>query len=140
MKTSKIPAPHDLAPFCIYTIRSSTTLRDDLDYGEGKFIERKRWVGALGLFDLAKKKGQQLPLVFAHAEHIDGIRYSAVIDDLDVSRADKRGKGTTTIRFSALRRLHKRQPLNALRLKSSKKPLSKKFIRPYAICYTPKFL
>ena len=130
----------DLAPFCIYTIRSSTALREALKRGSGNFIEGKRWVSALGILDRAKKKGQQLPIVFAHSEHIDGVRYSAVIDELDVSPADERGTATTTVSFSELRRLRKKEPLNALRLKSSGQPLSKEFIRPYAICHTPDFL
>ena len=140
MNTSPKPSPTELSPFCIYTIRSSRTLTDDLERGSGEFTEHKRWVGALGLLDRAKKTGQRLPLVFAHGECIDAVRYSAVIDDLDVSTADERGNGTTTICFSDLRRLRTKQPLSALRLKSSGRPLSDDFIRPYAICHTPEFL
>jgi len=139
--SSQTPKSTKLSPFSVYTIRSSRALADYLERGgSGEFVENKPWVGALGLLDEAKKTGQRLPIVFAHAERIDGVRYSAVIDDLDVSAADERGKGTTAVRFSGLRRLHKKQPLRALRLKSSGNPLSDDFIRPYAICHTPNFL
>jgi hypothetical protein len=114
-------------------------LADDLERGSGEFTEHKPWISALGLFRV-RKTGQQLPVVFAHAECIDGVRYSAVIDEIDVSTADERGNRTTTVRFSELRRLRPKQPLSALRLKRSGQPLSKDFIRPYAICHTPHFL
>jgi hypothetical protein len=140
MNTSQIQAPTVLSPFCIYTIRSSNALTNDLERGSGEFTERKRWVTAVGLLKRAKKTGQRLPIVFAHSECINGVGYSALIDELDVSTADGRGNGTTTVRFSGLRRLHKREPLNTLRLKSSGRPLPDKFIRPYAICHSPEFL
>ena len=96
-------------------------------------------MGALGLLDRARKTGQRLPIVFAAGENIDGLIYSAFIDDLDVSPANERGNGTTTIRFSELGRLPKKRPLSSLRLKISGQQLSDEFIRPYAICHTPGF-
>jgi hypothetical protein len=142
MSTSPIPPTQasELSPFCIYTIRHSRNLASDHEQGgSGKFTERKRWTGALGLLDRARKVGQQLPIVFAAGETIDGVIYSAFIDDLDVSQADECRNGTTTIRFSGLRPLPKKRPLSSLRLKSSGQQLSDGFIRPYAICYTPDF-
>lgn len=130
-----------LSPFCVYTIRHSDVLGDDCHAGgNGSFIERKRWVGALPLLGAAHKAGQRLPVVFAAAESTDAITGVAFIDTLDVSPPDERGNGTTTVHFSSLRPLREKHPLSSLRLKSTGKPLSDQFIRNYALCHTPDYL
>lgn len=142
MSTATVPPSSTFAnfPFSIYTIRRSRDLAADYQSGgAGEFTENQRWVSALGFLASARKNGQRVPIIFAASESINGIIYFAYIDDLSVSPLDEHGKGTTTIRFSALQRIRPKRPLSSLRLKSSGKPLSDKFIKPHAICHTPDF-
>jgi uncharacterized protein YeaO (DUF488 family) len=131
----------DIFPYSIYTIRHSRDLAVDYNHGkQGKFTENKRWTSAVDFLSQARKAGQKLPILFAAGESIDGAIYFAFIDEIVVSPLDENGNGSTAIRFSELKKLHRKLPLSALRLKSSGKPLSEDFIRPYALCHTPDIL
>lgn len=126
-----------LYPKCIYTIRNSLTLKSECEAGgTGQFIEHKSWVTGERLLEEARHHNQILPVLFAPAEGniAGGINYWAFID------AITRASSATTVAFSNLRELPRRQPLRLLIKLSDHKPLSESFIRPYVPCETPTFL
>jgi hypothetical protein len=129
-----------LSPFCVYTIRHSRELNKIMAAGgSAQHTEKKRWTGAQGLLDAARKTGRHLPVIFAGAETIEGLIYWAIVSDIQI---DDRGpfEASTTMTFTGMKRLPSKPPLCALRLRSSGQPLSNSYIRPYAICHTPAFL
>jgi len=139
MHPSRDQPTSELMEGCIYAVRHSVALKKDLEFGSSRFIEQKPWASALEFLARAKKTGRRLPIVFAHSERIDGVRYGALIDEIEVASPDEAGNRTTTVCCSRLVRLEKKHPLRDLQLKSSKQPLSDDFIRSYAICYTPQW-
>ena len=131
---------NSISPFSIYTIRHSRQLAEIFaSGGTGQHTEKKRWTSAQGILDAAKRSGQRLPVIFAAAETIDGLLYSAIVTDLHI---EDRGPfdASTTITFTDMKRIAGKPPLSSLRLKSSGQPLSDSYIRPYAICHTPDYL
>ncbi len=80
-----------------------------------------------------------MPIIFAAAEVIDGLIYYAFLNAININE-DKPSTPITTYHFEDLTPIEHKQPLRALVLKSTRKPLDENFIRPYAICYTPDFL
>jgi hypothetical protein len=75
-----------------------------------------------------------MPLIFSAAESDRGLIYWAFIDDIAVD------EGRTTCRYSSLQSIREKKGLSTLRLKSSGRPMSDDYIRPYAICHTPHFI
>lgn len=132
--------PSGLTACCVYATLPTDQLASALETGCGEFTEPRRWIGALEILNRNRKRGLRLPVVFAHREETDGIRYRALIEELLIPTPESTTHGTTTVRFSALRRLSRQRPLDALRLKSTGLPLGPDFDRPYAICLTPEFL
>jgi hypothetical protein len=132
-----------LAPHCIYTMRSST----DLDAcfrggGAGSFTENKKWTTGSKLFGAGLAAGEHMPILFAAAERDSGLIYWAVLSDVVVDDGDP-GQGigpSTTYSLAQLAPITPSKRLSDLRLLSSGKPLSDSFIRPYAICHTPSFV
>jgi hypothetical protein len=124
-----------LLDFAIYTIRRSSDLRElAARQGKGKFTEKKKWATGLRLFEQAKQRGEHLPIIFAGGERIDGLLYWAIVTDLQSSGE------STSYSFANLRRLRSKPSLSSLTLKSTSKPLSNDFIRPYAIVHTPSYI
>ena len=126
-----------LSPFCVYTIRH----RKDLDeaYRDGKsgeFTENKVWRTGHRLFRQARRNGRRMPVVFACAAVTDGLLYHAVLSDLMLDEAES----TTSYEFTHLTPIKGDPPLSTLRLRSTDRPLSDDYIRPYAICHTPSFI
>ncbi len=126
-----------LSPFCIYTIRH----HEDLDEayrsgGNGQFTENTMWNTGHRLFLEAKKNAQRMPVIFASADITDRLIYYATLKDVEINESDS----TTTYEFSGLRQIGSHQPLSSLTLRSTKRPLSDSYIRPYAICLTPPFV
>ncbi len=126
-----------LSPFCVYTIRH----RKDLDEayrggGSDGFEEKKLWKTGHRLFQEGKRNGQQMPMVFASADITDRLLYHAVLSDLVLDEAE----ATTSYEFIHLTPIGGDLPLSTLRLRSTNRPLSDNYIRPYAICHTPSFI
>lgn len=120
---------------CAYTIRK----REDLDAdfasgGSGEFLERTSWRAAAELLQQAKDGGRVLPIIFADASAGGGIIYWAKIEDILVK------DGSTTVRFSQLRRFNRPQAKQKVVVLSTQEPLLDTDIRPYRICRTPKFI
>jgi hypothetical protein len=128
---------HQLSNYAIYTIRDSRELAKIYSEGhEGQSTVEQRWVEGLGLFEQAKQAGTRLPIIFAAAETTtsSGLIYWALITDLDLS------KNLTNYKFAELQPINSPRPLSSLKLKSTDKSLSDKFIRSLAYVHTPSFL
>jgi hypothetical protein len=120
---------------CIYTIKHSDDLRKCLaSGGRDKFSEGRKWGQAKKLVDEAKRNGNRVPVIFAPAEQTGHLFAWALLDDVDV-----RGEGSTYA-FSELTRFKPRPLKTTLRKASNGERLERMFIRPYAICKTPKLL
>ena len=133
--TSQVSQP--LSPFCIYTIRH----HQDLDEayrrgGNGQFTENTTWNTGNRLSMEAKKSGQRMPVIFASADITDRLIYYAMLEDVEINESDL----TTTYEFKGLQQIASHLPLSSLKLRSTNRPLSNNFIRPYAICLTPSFV
>jgi len=125
----------ELSPFTVYTIRRAQDLDRCAKRGTGEFTEHKRWVGALGLLDQAKRAGTRLPIIFADAGNTtDTLMYYGFISNLDVSR------NTTTYRFTELRPIGSKRQKSSLVLRSTGKALSDDFIRNLAYVHTPAYI
>lgn len=127
----------NLSPFCVYTIRH----RQDLDAayragGSGGFTENKGWKTGHRLFVEAERNAQRMPVVFAPADATDELLYQAVLSNVVLDEANS----TTSYEFTDLAPVEGDPPLSILRLRSTNRPLSENYIRPYAICYTPSFV
>ena len=126
-----------LSPFCIYTIRQQHDL--DKAYrtgGSSGFTENKVWTTGQRLFLEAKKHGQRMLVIFASADVTDKLLYYAVLSNLVIDEASS----TTSYQFNHLEPVKGDLPLSSLRLRSTNRPLSDDYIRPYAICHTPSFI
>ena len=136
MKAKQLP----LSDFCIYTILHSDKLKLIFrNGGTDKFTENKKWATALALWERAEKANEQLPLIFAAAQSVSRLIYWGVITNLRPGPSTK--AESTTINFTGLKPIRGKPRFhNSLRLRSTRKALSDKFIKPYAICYTPNSL
>lgn len=126
-----------LFPFCVYTIRH----HQDLDEayrsgGNGQFTENTTWNTGHRLFLEAKKNGQRMPVTFASADITERLIYYAMLEDVEINESDS----TTTYEFADLQPIASHHPLSSLTLRSTNRPLSDNYIRPYAICLTPSFV
>jgi hypothetical protein len=129
-----------MAPSCIYTIKVLGDLhRAWLSEKATSFRENTNWATARRLLEDAQAEHQILGILFGTAESIDCLRYAAILTHIDIAQAGD-DKITTTYRFENLRQLSKPYRLPSLRLRSTGKPLSENYIRPYAICHLPEFL
>ncbi len=129
----------DLSVFSVYTMRHSSALDAEAD-GKGQHVlnERKAWVTGQVLWAAAHRSGELMPVIFSPAEDDTGLIYWAHIDDIEITgTGDSR---TTTCAYSDLKPIRPSRPKSSLVLKSTGRPLSDNYIRPYAICYTPDFL
>ena len=126
---------YTISEFCIYTMRKS----DNLQYiylgdGAGKFSEKKIWRTGHALFQQAREDNNKMPIFFSAAEEDSGLIYFAFLESIEI------GDSVTTYSFSDLNEIDETKPLSSLKLRSSQRPLSDNYIRPYAICETPDFL
>lgn len=127
-----------VSEFSVYTVRESKKLDAISERGgSGQFTERKRWVTGLALLEQAKRHGLKMPIIFADAgDTRDGLLYYGFLRELIPDAKTK----TTTYSFEGLRRIAPNTPKHSLKLRSTKKPLSDAFIRPYAVVQTPDYI
>lgn len=127
----------DLSSFCVYTMLHSAKLHTQAKTSDAHVLtEVKAWATGHLLWDQARRAGELTPLILSGAEDDTGLIYWATIDDITIDDADR----TTTCTYSNLKTITPPRPKSSLRLRSTGQPLSKHFIRPYAICHTPVFL
>jgi hypothetical protein len=133
----RVVALTNLSSFCIYTMRHSAKLDVRAGTSEGDvFTERRAWRTGQLLWTKACRSGELMPVIFSAAEQDARLIYWATIDDITIDEDDR----TTTCAYSNLKLITPARPLSSLRLRSTGRPLSEDFIRPYALCYTPAFL
>lgn len=77
-----------------------------------------------------------MPVIFASADVTDGLIYYAMLSSVEIDEV----VSTTRYEFTDLTPIHGEYLLSSLRLRSTNRPLSDDFIRPYAICHTPFFI
>jgi hypothetical protein len=75
-------------------------------------------------------------VIFAAADVTDKLLYYAMLSDIEIYETNS----TTWYEFTQLEEIKGDLPLSTLRLKSTNRPLSDNYIRPYAICHTPGFI
>jgi len=100
---------------------------------KGAFYENKLWKTGKALFDEACAQGLKMPILFGAADINSGLIYYGILTSITLLETENRTKYS----FENLTKITVPKPLSSLYLKSSKKPLSNNFIRPYAICLTP---
>lgn len=127
----------NLSCFCVYTMRHSAKLHAQAKTSAAYVLtENKAWTTGHLLWDQARRSGELTPLIFSAAEDDTGLIYWATIDDITIGEEDR----TTACTYSNLRTITPARPKSSLRLRSTGRPISENFIRPYAICHTPVFL
>jgi hypothetical protein len=119
------------APLCVYTIKQS---KDLVEGRKDTFHENKSWTTAKRLLADAERDNESVIIVFAEAEKTDALVAWAVLEDIQIT------DDGTDYTFSKLARFKKPFRHKSDLRKRDGKPLSKNFIRPYAICRKPKFL
>ncbi len=128
------PAPV-LSGSCIYTIAHHDKLSDALaGTGPWTWDEAKSWTEGKRLFDQAMSDGDSMPILFANATDCSKLTHWAILQDIQPSRE------RTVYTFSDLRKMPDNHTPQQLTLRSTGQKIASGFIRPYAICQTPKFL
>jgi len=129
-----------VARFCIYTMRHTNELANIYSRDRsGVFEERKKWATGSRLFHAAQQEQAMMLIFFGAADVASGLLYWARIQAVQIDESNPKAP-TTAYHFSNLTRLDGGLPLSSLTLRDTGKPLSDKYIRPYAVCFTPAFL
>lgn len=125
---------HEHTEYCIYSIRHMDTLeRWHIEDGHGEFSINQRWKTGKQILDQAKASKRVAPILFAPAENTSFIAGWAKLGFLDV------GMNKTTVLVEDFRLLKDRFRKTSLKKRDGVN-LDGSFIRPYAICTTPKRL
>ena len=126
-----------ISKYCVYTILHKEKLEDIFRAdGASEAKERKAWKEGYRLFREARKDGEQMPVLFGAADTGAGLIYYAFLKDVELDEEEP----ATKYKFTQLTKLETNPPLSSLTLKSTNRPLSNDYIRPYALCYTPSFV
>lgn len=130
-----LPPELPLSESCIYTIRHPDDLSDACESAEPTVWEEgKAWTQGRSLLDAARRDYARSPILFADATDCSRLTHWAILDGIEVD-AD-----STTYKFHSLCRLRGRHSPQELTLRSTGRKIAEGFIKPYAICKTPKFL
>jgi len=125
----------NLSEFSIYTIADGKKLnRHIASGGRVTFKEKKKWVTGMHLWKQAVKGGVDIPVIFADAADCSKLVCWGMLSKVQIE-AD----GTSYV-VKSLTKLTSAHIPQELRLRRTGKKIAKNFIRPYAICCTPKFL
>jgi hypothetical protein len=126
---------NELAESCVYTIlhpdklATASALR-----GPSTFVVGQRMVRAGTMLDEARSAGRDVAVLFGDARHCTRLVYWACLTAIDVGEAD------THYTVFPVCPLVSRRTTQHLVLESTGLQIAKGFIRPYAICRTPRFL
>lgn len=124
-----------LAEHCVYTIVSADRLADAEERGGAvTFREARPWVTGLALWNQAQNAGLKMPVLLGDASKTNRLLCWGVLTNVKLS------KGGTEFTVDRIRRLPRGHTPQELVLRSSGKRIAPNFIRPYAICRTPKFV
>ena len=121
-----------LADETVYTIATPERLVASADDANEMF-ERKRWTSAAKIHCSAKMREQNVPIVFADARDCSQLIAWSVLLDVTIEETG------TRYRIGPLLSVPRSRPQD-LQLLSTGKRIAEGFIRPYALCRTPRFL
>lgn len=128
----------EISKFCVYTLREKTVLDAVGEGGSAEFTENRKWVDGARQFRQAQAEGQRMAIVFSDAAYGGGLNYYAFLTNVEVLAETP--AGPTRYAFHDLRHIRGNYPLSYLIKKNGDAPLSDNYIRPYVVCYTPKFI
>ena len=122
------------APHAVYTILHADTLRKIASRKRPQALTAKRrWVTGAILFNEARRKGQDMVILYADAKHCSKLLYWGRITALSVS------DDGTNFSVAALTPVSRRRTQDLV-LRSNNKCIAKGFIKPYAIVETPSYI
>jgi hypothetical protein len=122
-------------PLCIYSIAHRDLLTAIAERGgAGSITERRAWTTGQKHLNAARSKRQDLALLLGDATDCSRILYHATVRDIAIEGEQ------TRVTFSDLRPIPTRRTPQELVLDSTGRNIAPDFIRPYAICRTPKWL
>lgn len=130
------PTTKGIFSSAIYTITHPEKLEAILDQegGSGTLTESKPWTSGLKLLEQARKANLDLPVLFADALDCSRLLFWARLTDIDITA------GGTRYTFERLTRLPGRRSTQELVLLSTGQTIAPGYIRPYALCQTPRFV
>ena len=124
-----------LSDHCIYTIASGVRLNAEANTRRPvQFTEKKTWTTGYRLWQDAKADGRPMPILLADAADCSRILYWGLLTGIET------GDGATTYTVDRVRPLPGKHAPQDLILRSTDRQIAPHFIRPYAICRTPRFL
>ena len=127
--------PGALAEFCVYTIVDGARLnRLAKERRTEPFEERKRWVTAQRLWAKANSTKVLMPVIFGDAADCTRLLYWGVLIDVKIL------EHATQFEVDRLRNVSGKHSPQELVLRESGRQIAPGFIKPYAICRTPKFV
>jgi len=98
------------------------------------FHAGRRWVTASKLWHKAREAREGMPVLFGDATDVSQLRYWGWLTEIAV------GDRETSFKVDRLRKFKGKHAPQELTLRSSRREIRPGFIRPYAICLTPRFL
>ena len=130
-----VPMATTLSEYCVYTI----VHRDELTKaarrgGPIRFRESKAWATARKLWKQARAGGVGFPVLLGDATDCSRLEYWGLLTDIEV------GGKSTQFAVDRLRPLPGKHTPQELVLRDSGEHIAPNYIRPYAICHTPRFL
>ena len=124
-----------LADYCVYTIVHGARLHQLARAGRGgRFTEGKPWITGRGIWLQARANRQVVAVLLAVACSCSDLLYWGILKSVSVADGRTRYKVDKLRRF---RGLHRSQELV---LRNTGRRIAPGFIRPYAICRTPRFI
>jgi len=125
----------ELSECCVYTIRRRDLLEADAKRKCGSAREGRRWTTAQRLCNEAWAAKRAMPIVFADSVKDDYlICWGAILTLVQVH------DGGTDYSFEQVTLLPPKYKAQDLVLRSKRRAIAPKYIRPYAICLTPDFV
>lgn len=129
-----------LSDQCVYTILSMDKLEEFwLGSGRASVVEGKNWATGEAMLKQARVDGTVVPLLLAQAEEVDPVRYVARLTAIRITKGAA-GRWSTKYTFENLLGLPVPLFHSDLIVSSTGVAMPGNYIRPYAICQTPKLL
>jgi hypothetical protein len=124
-----------LGDFCVYTIVDGKRLDRLAKAGRTEpFSERKPWVTAQRLWLRARSDNQAMVVLLGDAADCSRLLYWGVLTEVHIT------DDGTGFQVDALRKIPGKHSPQELVLRDSGRTIALNFIKPYAICRTPKFV
>ena len=127
-------------PNCVFHIKHSDELNrlHALDDKLPTLVEKGNWAKARAFLDDAQKRGEDLLLLFDHAEEFQGIGWTAIIDDISIKPVgDNHYETSVVIRDLLPLDASQRFPRTELKRASTGDFIDVNYQRGYVPCKTP---